>query len=72
MSVEAVGTAGSYLGPMSGTSFSSELITSTIERLNTGYIGMTPVVNADYAAQSSILNGAYTAQIDHSIIDLTI
>lgn len=39
--------------------FAGSLITSTIDRMNSGMQGMTPVINQDYAMQKSVLNAAY-------------
>ena len=35
------------------------LITSTIDRMNSGMKGMTPVVNSDYQLQKTVLSAAY-------------
>ena len=35
------------------------LVTSTVDRLNSGRIGMTPVVDATYDMQKSVLSAAY-------------
>ncbi len=35
------------------------LISSTIDRLNTGMRGLTPVVNTDYQFQKDVLSAAY-------------
>ena len=40
-------------------SATSGLVTSTVDRLNTGRIGMTPVIDADYHMQKTVLSAAY-------------
>lgn len=40
-------------------SVTSGLVTSTVDRLNSGRIGMTPVIDSDYLMQKSVLSAAY-------------
>lgn len=37
----------------------ASLITKTIDRLNSGMVGMTPVIDANYAMQKQVLSAAY-------------
>lgn len=46
-------------GALETQTLGASLITSTVDRLNSGRVGMTPVVNADYLAQKSVLSAAY-------------
>lgn len=48
------------------------LVTSTIDRLNSGRVGMTPVVNSDYMMQKSVLSAAYSAQGIGTKLDIMI
>lgn len=38
---------------------SGSLISGTLDRMNSGMVGMTPAMNADYATQKAILSSAY-------------
>ncbi len=37
----------------------ANLITSTVDRLNSGRVGMTPVIDDTYLTQKTVLNAAY-------------
>jgi hypothetical protein len=42
--------------------FAGDLVTSTVDRLNSGQIGMTSVIKSDYLMQKTILSAAYAEQ----------
>lgn len=56
----SVSSAQSALGrAMDQQLYGATLITATLDRMNTGMVGMTPVINQDYAFQKAMLSAAY-------------
>lgn len=60
MSIEAAAGSAIYRGALETQQYGADLVTSTIDRLNSGRKGLTPVINTDYAVQKSILTAAYS------------
>ena len=48
------------------------LITKTLDHLNTGKSGMTPVMNPDYEMQKTVLTAAYLAPGKGTRLNLTV
>lgn len=59
MDIQAAGQVGALKGALETQGLAAKLITSTVDRLNSGHVGMTPAINADYLTQKSILTAAY-------------
>lgn len=63
---------GMLKGALETQKLGASLITSTVDRLNSGMVGMTPVVKSDYAMQKAVLNAAYTERGIGTNLDLMI
>lgn len=59
MEIQAAQSVAVLKGALEQQKLGASLITSTMDRLNSGMVGMTPVVNSDYAMQKSLLSSAY-------------
>lgn len=46
-------------GAWEAQALGASLVTSTVDRLNSGYVGMMPAVDANYATQKAVLSSAY-------------
>ena len=63
---------GMLKGALETQKLGASLITSTVDRLNSGMVGMMPVVKSDYAMQKAVLNAAYTERGVGTKLDLTV
>lgn len=52
--------------------YGADLITQTIDRLNTGMVGNMPAVDATYAMQKQILSAAYAEAGKGTRLDMTV
>ena len=59
-------------GALETQQLGASLITSTVDRLNSGMVGMTPAVRSDYATQKAVLNAAYTERGIGTNLDLKV
>lgn len=73
MEIQAAQMATATLkGALETQKLGASLITSTVDRLNSGHIGMTPVVNANYATQKAVLSAAYLERGIGTQVDLQV
>ena len=59
-------------GALETQPLAASLITSTVDRLNSGYVGMTPAVDANYASQKAVLSAAYGERGIGSNVDVLV
>lgn len=72
MEIQAAQGTGMLKSALEQQELGASLITSTIDRLNTGMRGMTPVVDANYDMQKTVLNAAYAERGVGTRLDITI
>ena len=59
-------------GALEAQTLGASLISSTVDRLNSGYVGMMPAVDANYATQKAVLSSAYSARGIGCNVDLEV
>lgn len=72
MELQTAQAAGALQSALDQQSLGASLITSTVDRLNSGRVGMTPAVNADYALQKSMLSSAYVERGIGTRVDMMV
>jgi hypothetical protein len=60
MDIQNAAETGMLRSALETQTLGASLITSTIDRLNSGRVGMTPVIDSDYLTQKTILSAAYS------------